>query len=292
MLKNMFTLILVTSCIALTGCGHKQKMTQQLITQARQDMVFVKGGSFIMGPKPGSKWMQYGANSPQHKVTLDSFYISKYNVSFAKLNLYTTINHLSEIQKEAQQLHLYSASPNDPAGPVTWYQAHNYCHWLAKKTGLPYDLPTEAQWEYAARAGGKPNWPFATNNGQLELGKNFPSEYMIKHQKGNSGHDLLPMPIGSLPRNPLGIYGMDGEIVLWVKDWYSEDYYAHSPELNPQGPKSGTKRVVRSGGPGVGTFYENNNYGRAGQPPHEINAGFRCVINSSLPPNQLGITAK
>jgi len=288
----MFTLTLTASCILITGCSHKQKMTQQLITQARQDMVFVKGGSFIMGPKPGSKWMQYGANSPQHKVTLDSFYISKYNVDYGKYDIYSKLTNQKLIDPDGIQFHSFYRKANMPIGVLTWYQAHNYCHWLAKKTGLAYDLPTEAQWEYAARAGGKPNWPFATNNGQLELGKNFPSEYMIKHQKGNSGHDLLPMPIGSLPRNPLGIYGMDGEINQWVQDWYDVNYYAHSPEHNPQGPKTGTKKVVRGGGPGPGSSLENNAYGRYGQPPHEINAGFRCVINSSLPPNQLGITTK
>lgn len=99
------------------------------------------------------------------------------------------------------------------------------------------------------------------------------------------------MPNGSYPPNPLGIYDMDGQVNQWVKDWYDPNYYYHSPVNNPQGPKTGTKKVARGGG-ALGEPTTAFDYGRAGFRPTQKAAGFRCVINSSIPPNKLGAYAK
>lgn len=245
-------------------------------------MVWVPGGTYIMGPS-NPNW-QSGNTYPPHKVILTGFYISKYNTSYGLYDDYTRLAKLRLLQ--SQYVGGFFRSAKHPVDMSTWYQANNYCQWLAKKTGLPFDLPTEAQWEYVARDLGKPNWPFATNNGQQELGKNFPSYDQLSDQKGNIGGGAFSLPVGSLPCTPMGICGMNAEVNEWVKDWYSADYYAHSPVNNPQGPLTGTEKTLRGGGPtDDGTV--SNNYGRDGNQPDAKNGGFRCVINSTLPMAQL-----
>ena len=154
---------------------------------------------------------------------------------------------------------------------------------MAQQTGLPYSLPTEAQWEYAARNRGNPHWFFPTNNGKQELGMNFPNIAQLTSQPGNVIGAPSAMPIGSIPCTPMGICGMAGQVDEWVNDWNQRDY-GSAPVTDPQGPATGTQKVVRGGG---GSPSYENTIGRAGQPPSTPMAGFRCVINSSVPSDQL-----
>ena len=105
-------------------------------------------------------------------------------------------------------------------------------------------MPTEAQWEYAARSGGK-RVLFATDDGDIpKRGKNYP---LTKDM------DLPLPPVGSYPPNPAGLYDMSGDSIYeWVNDWYDENYYKTSPAHNPQGPKSGTHKVIRGGSAAFG----------------------------------------
>ena len=293
LIKKSFLIVLFLFQIDVAcGLSYSNNMIilENLIKSSRDNMVFVKGGTFIMGAANGS-WAADN-NTPAHKVTLTSFYISKYNTSYGDYDHYTEINNLPYIQADARKPYDYFRNADHPVDAITWYQANNYCKWLAKKTGLPYDLPTEAQWEYAATARGRPNWPFATNNGKLIIGVNFPSIDQRANQKGTKGEGdgMSPMPNGSSPPNPIGIYEMDGEVNQWMKDWYDPNYYAHSPENNPQGPKTGTLKASR-GGSSDGSPDLAFDYGRYGFNPKEHADGFRCVINSSVPPNKLGATA-
>ena len=181
--------------------------------------------------------------------------MSKYNVSYGDYDTYTKATGQHNIQKKYWNPHtgawIFFRDANHPVNWITWYQADNYCKWLREKTGINYDLPTEAQWEYAARNLGKQGWNFATDNGKMELGKNFPNTKIYATQKGNEDGDHLAMPIGSLPRNPLGLCGMSGQVGQWMKDWYSPGYYSMSPLNDPQGPKAGTKKAIRGGAAGL-----------------------------------------
>ena len=98
------------------------------------------------------------------------------------------------------------------------------------------DLPTEAQWEYAARNGGKYVW-YPTDSGSLNFGRNYPAE--------SKGMLDPTFPVGSFAPNPLGIYDLAGNAQEWVNDWYSEDYYKNSPVDDPRGPVVGTRKVMR-----------------------------------------------
>ncbi|WP_052446551.1 formylglycine-generating enzyme family protein [Geoalkalibacter ferrihydriticus] len=158
--------------------------------------------------------------------------MSRYEITYGEHDIFTT-----ETGREPTMQRQFGApwrSPEYPAG-VSWQEAHDYCAWLGEQSGLPFALPTEAQWEYAARSRGKVV-PFATDTGLIEPGVNYPPS------------TRYPFPVGNFPPNPLGFYDMSGNVQEWVADWYDPAYYSKSPEHNPQGPETGTEKVYRGGG--------------------------------------------
>ena len=109
---------------------------------------------------------------------------------------------------------------------------------------LPVDLPTEAQWEYAARSRGQ-FFMIATDDGNVVHGRNVP--YDAQLELISPFNELSNYPVGLFPANPLGLHDMSTNRVEWVSDWYAEDAYKTAPSMNPQGPVTGTHKVVRSG---------------------------------------------
>ncbi len=254
-----------------------------LVDETLQNMVFVKGGSFMMGdyvhvPISEGRYAAYWDNDwdskPAHKVVLDSFHIGRYEVTFREYDIYSKANNIPLIDEKyigrTEGFAKYR-KPDKPVAEVSWQEARDYCHWLGRLTGLPFDLPTEAQWEYAARSRGR-YVGFATDTGLADIGHNFPPFERYGH------------PVGTYPPNPMGIYDMSNNATEWVLDWYAEDYYQHSPENNPKGPETGTKKVARSGSylesPGASTVYSR----RAVDPDMRVyTLGFRCAINQPNP---------
>ncbi|MBY6031384.1 formylglycine-generating enzyme family protein [Halomonas sp. DP8Y7-1] len=260
----------IIACVVMTGCdsttsqeqagGHRdagspvnQEAVAALIQKTMDNMVFVEGGSFQMGDfgplMPNSGGRTYTAdsdNKPVHEVTLDSFSISAVQVSYADYDIYTEAMELPRINTEGIEVE-YRAS-DVPAG-VDWYQARDYCEWLGEQTGLPFSLPTEAQWEYAARSRGQ-FLPFATTDGYINRGTNYPSRAEIL---ASTPSPLIgPQSIKLIPPNPLGLYQMGLNGFEWVSDWYDENYYSVSPTKNPTGPIMGTQRVQRGADFGEG----------------------------------------
>jgi sulfatase modifying factor 1 len=220
-----------------------QAQIEALIERTKSNLAYLPGGTFEMGdwgdPKSGLPYDYKADSKPPHKVTLDGFSIMKYKVTYADFDLFTAAKGLPKIDQD--EFSLKYRAPDKPAG-VNWDGAKAYCQWLGKLTKLPFDLPTEAQWEYAARSGGR-KVLFSTDNGQIERGRNFPSH---EQRKEMGGEETSPsIPVGKFPPNPAGIYGM-GELTReWVDDWYGADYYQRSPPKNPKGPSSGTNKVQR-----------------------------------------------
>jgi len=277
----IFSLFVIQSCNQNTV---SQQDIDALIKKTLDNMVFVEGGSFMMGDaggeftdKNGKKhvreyWTGSTDNKPAHKVTLDSYHIGKFEVTYAEHDIYSAVNKKEIIYKkykgkEIREQHL-------PVYLVNWFVANDYCAWLAKESGMPFDLLTEAQWEYAARSRGK-NVLYATDNGKLEFGRNLSGSDQASY---SDTYDKL------FPPNPLGVYAMTASSAEWVKDWYDADYYKSSPELNPTGASNGDEKILRGGGIlGVKSVSVFTRLEEA--PNHKEHGGaaggIRCVLNVS-----------
>ncbi len=223
---------------------------QALLEKARRNLVFVQGGSFQMGdigPIASPEKLPYTSaqnNKPLHKVTLDSFSMSAYKTTYADIDVYTDATAQPMIGVDKSTLRFRYP---DAAAGLDWQHARAYCQWLGAMLDLPMDLPTEAQWEYAARNRGQ-MVSFATDNGKVEPGRNV-WEYQQRLDYIEKAHlnDYSPsLPLGQFPATPLGLRDMMTDGYEWMLDWYGADYYQASPERNPAGPSAGTERVLRS----------------------------------------------
>jgi len=164
-------------------------------------------------------------------------------------------------------------APKLPTPTKHWQEAKDFCTWVGDLSGYPIDLPTEAQWEFMARSGGK-HVLFPTDTGNLDFGKNFPIE--------GEGQTF---PVDRFPANPLGVFGLAGNATDWVNDWYGEDYYRHSPTKNPRGPETGLYKVKR------GSNYPENPLSAASivrrwpdnpqQDAYYPGTGFRCSVQTA-----------
>ncbi len=213
----------------------------------KPEMVFVEGGEFYMGN-------DYGASDemPEHKVTLDGFYMSKYEVTFEIFDAFC-LN--TGYPKTSDGGH---GRGKKPAINISWEGAIKFCNWLSSRNRLEkvyefkdtdstemeitkvnwdangYRLPTEAEWEYVAKGGNKPGgFIYAGSNSLEEIA------WFMNNSRGRS-HD-----VGKLKPNELGIYDILGNAEEWCWDFYSN--YKAGEETNPQGPTTGKVKVYRGG---------------------------------------------
>lgn len=187
------------------------------------DLVLVTGGTFQMGSNAGRE-----NEKPVHEVTVSDFYICKYEVT----------------QKLWRQVMGYNPSSfkgcdDCPVENVSWDDVQLFLQKLnasLPKNQSPFRLPTEAEWEYAARGGNRSKGTDYSGSGDIDE---------IAWYGGNSGGKTRP--VGGKKGNELGLHDMTGNVWEWCWDWYDEDYYKNSPEKNPAGPDSGFSRVLRGG---------------------------------------------
>lgn len=181
-------------------------------------MIYVEGGTFAMGSTSGES-----NEKPVHNVTLDSYYIGETEITQAQWRAVMGSNPS------------YYTGDNRPVERVSWNDAQTFCKRLSELTGKHYVLPTEAQWEYAARGGNK-------SKGYTYSGSNSVDE--VAKYNSSGGH----ANVKSKKPNELGIYDMSGNVREWCSDWYGS--YSSSSQTNPQGPSSGSDRVLRGGSSG------------------------------------------
>ncbi|MCP4269290.1 MAG: formylglycine-generating enzyme family protein [Candidatus Brocadiaceae bacterium] len=236
-------------------------------TLTGMEFVYIKGGCFDMGDTFG---VGYDDETPVHEACVNDFYIAKYEVTVAEFKMFVTdtgyktdaekegfgktINNDANklIDKEGANWRNPGFFQNNkhPVVLVSWDDAEAYIKWLNNKTGMEYRLPTEAEWEYAARSGGKQykySWGNGNPHGIITSGQ-LSSELYPKFQIWDGDDEYIySAPVGSSKANELGIYDMTGNISEWCSDWYGEEYYSVSDKHNPKGPTQGSSKVFRGG---------------------------------------------
>jgi formylglycine-generating enzyme required for sulfatase activity len=240
---------------------HLQNPEQAKPTKGPVDMpgmVYVPGGEFIMG----SEWGEFD-EEPRHIVYLDAFYIDTYEVTndaYARC----VAAHKCEPQRVWAKSFL---EPNKPAVAMGWENAVAYCRFVGKR------LPTEAEWEKAARGTDERHFPW---------GNTWHMEWVnMHHQKDGFA---TTAPVGSFPQNvsPYGAYDMAGNAWEWTQDYHSEDYYKDSPRKNPTGPTTGVRRVMRGGSWNYDVPFFVSSHNRSDGRPwiRKKYVGFRCAIDT------------
>ena len=247
-------LALCLSAAVLTGCDENNKDKDETtepvpvpVPAPEIAMVYVEGGTFTMGLTPEQGRIQDSYDKflkPVHRVTLDGFYIGKYEVTQAQ---WTAVMGTSVVQQRDStdpDRGLYGVGDNYPMYYVNWDEAQAFCQKLSEMTGKTYRLPTEAEWEYAARGGHKADSTKYAGSDSVDAVSWY---YNNSYELGEQHPDYGTHTVGLKQPNGLGLYDMGGNVWEWCSDWYSDDYYAQSPSANPQGPSDGTFRVCRGG---------------------------------------------
>ncbi len=216
-------------------------------------MIFVEGGSFEMGSNDSLQ-----NERPAHEVLLNSFYIGKYEVTQALWQAVMGSNPSG-----------FKGCDECPVEELTWESIQEFLGKLNKQTGKQYRLPTEAEWEYAARGG-------SISKGYIYSGSNNISEVAwYKINADNKTH-----PVGLKKPNELGIHDMTGNVWELCSDWYDKNYYNKSPKSNPQNIKKSSYRVARGGSwRSMELRCYNKARNRNIKDHHIANGGFRLALD-------------
>ena len=246
----------------LTGLKTDAERAEKLLSVAglaegvAMKLVRIPPGKFLMG-SPKSESGRKSHEGPQREVKLrKSFYLGVYEVTQEQYEAVVGDNPSK-----------FKGAKN-PVDFVSWHDAVAFCTALSKKTGKTVRLPTEAEWEYACRAGSKTRYCFG--NDEESLGD-------YAWMKGNSGNKTHP--VGQKKPNAFGLYDMHGNVREWCRDWYA-DSYAGAEKVDPQGPSLGKDRVFRSGSWGSPAGNVRSAFRLAYSPARRYDrSGFRVVLS-------------
>jgi sulfatase modifying factor 1 len=221
------------------------------------DVVTIPAGVFLMGCESG----EFGNRNerPAHRVDVDAFAIARLPITRRQ---YACFLDATDRPPPPHWDDARFAAPEQPAVGTNWFDAVDFCAWMAGRTGAPYRLPTEAEREKAARGGVEGlNYPWGNDLPDRVEGWMDDPRY--------KGDDFdRPDPVGQDPANGFGLHNMADLIHEWCADWYDADYYAHSPAANPLGPSDGVRRASRGG-----------------SWRHQVKVT-RCAARSSIPPDR------
>lgn len=214
------------------------------------ELVRIPEGWFLMGSDSGQD-----CERPVHRVWVDSFLLAATQITNAEYDLFLRATAVlpTPFRQDPNFNH-----PQQPVTGVSWFEAIRYCEWLASLTGRPYRLPTEAEWERAARAG--------LEQEQFPWGEGPPQslpDYATRWQNG-------PEAVGRYLPNAYRIYDICDNVHEWCSDWYDPNYYSISPERSPRGPEESSIKPPRKSS-------------RGGSWRHHIKVA-RCSARSSIPP--------
>jgi formylglycine-generating enzyme required for sulfatase activity len=239
----------------------------------RLEMILIPAGSFVMGDDEGG-----GDEAPVHNVTITKpFYLGKHEVTVEQFRRFVEDTGYSTDaekgtgfqgafgwnfgtkdfmvdEKFSWRNPGFAQSDTHPVVNVSWNDAMEFCKWLSRKDGKTYRLPTEAEWEYACRAGTTTRYYHGNGPEGLEKIANVADAAFETELPGveglikaNDGY-AYTSPVGSFLPNRLRLYDMHGNVWEWCSDWYDVEYYAKSPTNDPGGPATGEERAYRGGG--------------------------------------------
>jgi formylglycine-generating enzyme required for sulfatase activity len=253
--------------VAKTDLASMVKYLTRSNRRDRQEYVLVPAGSFLMGCVPGDRDCEK-SETPQHQVTISKpFWMGAAEVDITAYQRFIDGNKDRKMPRDTPAWDPRRLRTNHPMTFVTWDDAQAFCRWAGGR------LPTEAEWEYAARAGARNQiWPL---------------EFQAAREKANffgeQGNDRFreTSPVKQFDANAFGLFDMAGNVWEWVADWYGETYYAESPERDPTGPASGRNRVIR-GGSWNSDARKHLRISLRGKGENGGNiVGFRCVLEDT-----------
>jgi formylglycine-generating enzyme required for sulfatase activity len=251
-------LVTLLACRYVGGEQHSECESESFVNSIGMKLVRADPGSFIMGRQQGGDWDE----RPVHKVTITKpFYMSVTEVTNAQYEQFDP-QHRTLRGKLG-----FSTEDDEAAVFVSWHDAAKFCEWLSKKEGKPYRLPTEAEWEYACRAG---------TTTRFHTGDTLPRTYH-KNQTQTWQPKPVPLKVGATPANPWGFHDMHGNVEEWCHDWYGP--YKQGEQVDPVGRVDGDFKVTRGGSHSTAVSYLRS-ANRLGTLPQDRSylIGFRVVL--------------
>ena len=260
----LLMLLIAVGCDDSTETGQPTEPAKESITNTiGMKLNLIPAGTFTMG-SPATETDRQD-NETQHPVTISKpFYMQTTEVT-------------QEQWKEVMGTEPWKGKPHVKEGPnnaaswVSWDDAMAYCKKLSEQERKTYRLPTEAEWEYACRAGTETAWSFGDDENKL-------GDYAWYRENARDIDEEYAHQVGLKKPNAFGLYDMHGNVFEWCHDYYGEDYYKQSSEKDPTGPNSGSFRVLRGGSWGnyASPRSARRNWNVAGNRNY-VSAGFRVV---------------
>lgn len=310
----------VTACLCVAALGNAFADVQPMIDSEGHEFVLIPAGEFMMGgqdiasevvgqfAQPKVAATALADEYPSHKVRISKpFFLSRYEVTVGQFRRFTeSTGYLTEAEVDGTggwgyNIHTkksegrrsyfswrdtgYPQTDEHPVVNVSYHDAMAYLKWLRDKENRNYRLPTEAEWEYANRAGSQ--MLYANTNDPKQLPRYARALDLSRHTDFGHVQDLeiepddpsaFPTKVGSLSPNAWGLFDINGNVWEWVSDWYGEDYYAQSPVDDPKGPLSGDVRVRRGGGWNSFPVWLRSSFRNINTPSSRcLNLGFRVA---------------
>ena len=246
-------------------------LPRKQVNSLGMSLLLIPAGKFMMGSPKGEE-DRLDEELPHDVEITQQFYLAKHEVTVGQFKTFVKeTNYKTEAEKDGKggrafdgkefvqkpeftwkKLH-FTQTDDHPVTVVSWNDAVAFCAWLSKKEGKIYRLPSEAEWEYACRAGTKTRFSVGDKDADLQAVANIADATLKLKWKdafwATKWEDGFPFtaPVGRFRANDFGLQDMHGNVWEWCSDWYDENYYLKSPKQDPQGPTNGKERVQRGG---------------------------------------------